>query len=122
MVRSAGESIGDSVRPAIARLRPTKSLSRSARLAKATSLATGRLPAFIVAVGVILAWVVTGPLFRFGDTWQLVINTGYDDHHVLDGIPHSEYPNRDGEAVQGKLDELPRATAGCTTPSWTRRA
>ncbi len=57
-------------------MHPTASPSRFTGLAKATSRATGRPLAFIVAVGVILTWLATGPLFRYSDTWQLVINTG----------------------------------------------
>src|SRR5215216_3715917 len=57
-------------------MRPTKSRSHFTRLAKATSRLAGRPSAFTLAVGVLLAWAVTGPVFRFSDSWQLVINTG----------------------------------------------
>jgi len=68
--------------------------------------------AFIIAVGVILAWLLTGPLFRFSDTWQLVINTGTTvvTFLMVFLIQNTQY--RDAEAVQVKLDELLRATAG----------
>jgi low affinity Fe/Cu permease len=93
-------------------MRPTKSRSRFTRFAKATSRATGRPSAFILAVGVILIWLVTGPLFQFSDTWQLVINTGTTiiTFLMVFLIQNTQY--RDAEAVQVKLDELLRATAG----------
>ena len=93
-------------------MRPTRSRSRFGRLAKATARVTGRPAAFILAVSVILAWLLTGPLFRFSDTWQLVINTGTTIITFLMVFLIQATQNRDAEAVQVKLDESLRATAG----------
>ena len=57
-------------------MRPIKSKTGFTRFAKWTAHATGRPIAFIISVIVIALWAVTGPLFHFSDTWQLVINTG----------------------------------------------
>ena len=65
--------------------------------------------AFIVAVGLVLAWLLTGPLFGFSDSWQLVINTGTTIVTFLMVFLIQATQNRDGKAVQLKLDELIRA-------------
>jgi low affinity Fe/Cu permease len=73
------------------------------------STAAGQPMTFIVATGVIIVWAVTGPLFRFSDTWQLVINTGTTIVTFLMVFLIQNSQNRDGAAMQAKLDELLRA-------------
>jgi low affinity Fe/Cu permease len=73
------------------------------------AIATGRPLAFILAFTVILVWGVTGPLFHYSDTWQLVINTGTTIVTFLMVFLIQNAQNRDGSAIQAKLDELIRA-------------
>ena len=82
------------------------------RFAQATSRATGRPAAFVAAGAVIVIWIVTGPLFGFSDTWQLVINTGTTIITFLMVFLIQNTQNRDSEALQVKLDELIRAHEG----------
>jgi low affinity Fe/Cu permease len=71
--------------------------------------AVGTHWAFLVALAVVAAWGVTGPLFHFSDTWQLVINTGTTIVTFLMVFLIQATQNRDGKALQLKLDELIRA-------------
>jgi len=79
------------------------------RAAGKVAMATGRPSAFVVAVSVIVVWAVTGPLFRWSDTWQLVINTGTTIVTFLMVFLIQNAQNRDASAIQAKLDELIRA-------------
>jgi len=90
-------------------MRPTKSRSVFSRFAKWTARATGRPSTFMLATLVIVVWAVTGPLFGFSDTWQLVINTGTTIVTFLMVFLIQSTQNRDSEAVQVKLDEIIRA-------------
>jgi low affinity Fe/Cu permease len=75
----------------------------------AVAVAVGTHHAFLVALAVVAAWAVTGPLFGFSDTWQLVINTGTTIVTFLMVFLIQATQNRDGKAIQLKLDELIRA-------------
>jgi low affinity Fe/Cu permease len=90
-------------------MRPTKSTSWFTRFAKWTAHASGRPAAFLIAAVVILTWAITGPLFHFSDTWQLVINTGTTVVTFLMVFLIQCTQNRDSEATQVKLDEIIRA-------------
>ena len=86
-------------------MRPTKSRSWFARLAKGTARATGKPATFFLAVALILIWGVSGFLFHFSDTWQLVINTTTTIITFLMVFLIQSTQNRDAEAMQVKLDE-----------------
>lgn len=82
------------------------------RFANWTARASGHPTAFAVAAAVIVVWLVTGPAFAFSDTWQLVINTGTTIVTFLMVFLIQNTQNRDGAAVQLKLDEIIRAMQG----------
>jgi low affinity Fe/Cu permease len=82
------------------------------RFANWTARATGHPLAFALAGLVIVAWIVTGPLFGFSDTWQLVINTGTTIVTFLMVFLIQNTQNREGAALQLKLDEIIRSLDG----------
>ena len=82
------------------------------RFAHAFARATGRPGSFAIAIGVVVVWAVTGPIFGFTDTWQLVINTGTTIVTFLMVFLIQNTQNRDSEAIHIKLDELIRAIQG----------
>ncbi len=81
------------------------------RFAASTAHAAGRPITFIVCLAVVIGWAVSGPVFHFSDTWQLVINTGTTVVTFLMVFVIQNTQNRDGKALQAKLDELIRASA-----------
>ena len=89
--------------------RKKKRLSWFTRAAKWASRTAGRPGTFAVAVALILLWAITGPIFQFSDTWQLVINTTTTIITFLMVFLIQNTQNRDTEALQIKLDELIRS-------------
>lgn len=82
------------------------------RVAGAISGFAGQPAAFIIATGSIVVWALTGPLFGYSDTWQLVVNTSTTIVTFLMVFLIQNAQNRDGAAMQAKLDELIRSHEG----------
>jgi low affinity Fe/Cu permease len=81
------------------------------RLANRVATAAGRPRAFLIAFTIVLVWALSGPIFHWSDTWQLVINTGTTIVTFLMVFLIQSAQNRDGAAIQAKLDELIRAVS-----------
>ena len=84
-------------------------------LARAVTRFTGSTPAFTIAVGIILFWAVTGPIFHYSDTWQLVINTGTTIVTFLMVFLIQRSQNNDSRAVHLKLNEIVSALEGASS-------
>ncbi len=80
------------------------------KFANAATRATGSTTAFLLAFGVIVVWVISGPIFHYSDTWQLVINTGTTIVTFLMVFLIQKAQNKDSLALQLKLNELVAAT------------
>lgn len=93
-------------------MQSVKSTSWFTRFAKRVSQIAGRPATFVIALTVIIIWAVSGPLFQFSDTWQLVINTSTTIVTFLMVFLIQNTQNRDSEAIHIKLDELIRAIEG----------
>ena len=92
------------------------SLSRTfSNLAESVAHSTGRPWTFMVCVAVVILWAISGPFFHFSEAWQLVINTGTTIVTFLMVFLIQNTQNRDGAAIQTKLDELIRAGAAQNT-------
>ena len=96
-------------------MRPKSNLGRRLeRLSHAVTAWTGSSWAFALAATVILAWLITGPVFHFSDTWQLVINTGTTIVTFLMVFLIQRSQNKDSLALQLKLNEIVAALAGAS--------
>jgi low affinity Fe/Cu permease len=84
------------------------------RLSRKATEATGTSTAFIIALLVIIAWIVTGPFFHFSDTWQLVINTGTTIVTFLMVFLIQRSQNKDALAIHLKLNEIVAALEGAS--------
>lgn len=94
---------------------PSSKSSFFARASNAIASGTGKPVTFMAAVAIVIIWAVTGPLFGYSDTWQLVINTGTTIVTFLMVFLIQNTQNRDSYALQLKLDELIRANKNAHT-------
>lgn len=87
-------------------MKKKKSVGLFERFANAATKFTGSSPAFIGAAAIVFLWAVTGPLFNYSETWQLFINTGTTIITFLMVFLIQKAQNKDGKAIQLKLNEL----------------
>lgn len=87
---------------------------RFAKFAKLASAYSGHPVGFLSALFIVIVWALTGPLFKFNDTWQLVINTGTTIITFLMVFLIQNSQNRDTAALQVKIDAILRATKGAS--------
>lgn len=85
------------------------------KFAQITSQVVGSSWSFIFAVLIIMVWAITGPMFHYSDTWQLVINTGTTIITFLMVFLIQNTQNRDAKAIHLKLDELIKGVSGART-------
>jgi len=85
------------------------------KFAQITSAAVGSSWSFLLAVTIIIVWAITGPMFHYSDTWQLIINTGTTIVTFLMVFLIQNTQNRDNKAIHLKLDELIKGVSGART-------
>jgi low affinity Fe/Cu permease len=94
--------------------REQKAQTWAERFSRAVTDAAGGTYGFVFALAVIVAWALTGPIFRFSDTWQLVINTGTTIVTFLMVFLIQRQQNKDSRAMHLKLNELVAVVKGCS--------
>jgi len=109
IARDAVDSANNAARKAVDKVNTPSPSGGFSKFSNQVAHATGKPITFAIAALVILVWAVTGPIFNYSDTWQLIINTGTTIVTFLMVFLIQNTQNRDGAALQAKLDELIRA-------------